>query len=200
MAKGVNYIADEQRDTILFQSIIYRKTQGQIAKETGFSQSAVSRTLAFYWAVNERNWEKLVQIYTSYIDRTIDPKECSLLCWAAKANQTEIPADVLDELRPKKVEEPKAETQMEELAKAEPTNANIPVDKIIEQNEQILACLRALVDGLPQTLTAVQYIDKRIKDEFAGNFGPLMGYVKSINENLVGVKCNTRLLKNLEVR
>ena len=200
MAKGVNFIADEQRDTILFQSIIYRKTQGQIAKETGLSQSAVSRTLSFYWAVNERNWEKLAQIYTSYIDRTIDPKECSLLCWAAKANQTEIPADVLDELRPKKVEEPKAETQVEELAKAEPTNANIPVNKIIEQNEQILACLRALVDGLPQTLTAVQYIDKRIKDEFAGNFGPLMGYVKSINENLVGVKCNTRLLKNLEVR
>lgn len=197
MSRTNKALTDEQRDYILVQSLIYRKSQSQISKETGISQSVISANLAFYWALNDENWEKLAQIYAGYYaGRDTQPEDSSLLNWAANANRKKIPADVLDELRPKKSEA--ALPNVPVIVKTEPTSDSTSVDKIAEQNEQILACLRALVDGMPQILTAIQYLDKLIKDEFTGNFDPLMGTVKNINENLVGVKCNTRYLKYLE--
>ena len=192
MAKPSTSLTSEQRDSILLRSVVYHMTQAEISKSTGFSSATISRTLGFYWAVKEKNWEKLAQLYCDHHYNLCQPENVGILQWAEKASGVKIPTDVLDCLR----------TTKEKTAPKEPKAAEKPtadkIDRIIEQNDQILSCLRAITDGMPQILTAISYLDKRVKDESKANFEPLMGYIKTINENLVGVKCNTRLLKNLE--
>lgn len=190
MAKNT-LLKDSDRDFILMASVIYRKSITNIARETGFSMDAVSRTINCYELVNAEKWDALAAKCSTRVFSK------SLLAWAEKANQKKVPQDVLDMIFPKP-EPPKEEPAKEKPPKPDAPKAEPSLDKLIEQNEQIISCLRALADGMPQILTAISYIDKRIKDEFHGNFDPLMGYVKTINENLVGVKCNTRLLKKLE--
>ena len=168
-------ITNETRDAILMASVIYRKTPNQIAKEIGVSYDTVSRTILCYEIVKAGKWDTLAAKCNS---RILTP---AYLAWAEKATQTKIPQDEWDICFPK-----------EEVEKT-PERPKAP-DAVLEQLVKIHAVLSAIEADLPQILTALTYLSKTFKEVTNANADPMMQMLKTANENLVGIKCNTRKL------
>lgn len=178
MGRGKD-ITNETRDAILMASVIYRKTPTRIAEENGISTDTASRTILCYELVKAGKWDTLAAKCNA---RILTP---AYLTWAEKATQTKIPQDVWDICFPKeKVEET-------------PETPKAP-DAVLEQLGKIHAVLAAIEADLPQILTALTYLSKTVKETVNANADPVMSMLKAANENLVGIKCNTRALRNTE--
>jgi len=178
MGRGKD-ITNETRDAILMASVIYRKTPSRIAEENGISTETASRTILCYELVKAGKWDTLAAKCNA---RILTP---AYLTWAEKATQTKIPQDVWDICFPKeKVEET-------------PETPKAP-DTVLEQLVKIHAVLAAIEADLPQILTALTYLSKTVKETVNANADPVMSMLKAANENLVGIKCNTRALRNTE--
>lgn len=175
MAKNT-LITDKQRDEILTQSVIYRKTPKEIAAAIGLSYDTVRRTVMAYEMVKGHDWEKLTAKANT---RDISD---DYIRWAEHATQTKVPQDVMDIAFPK----PKS------VISAEPPKAEVKTSP--ETSEKILAVLQAIEADLPQILTALTYLSKTFKEVVNANADPMMQMLKTANENLVGIKCNTRKL------
>lgn len=180
MGRGKD-ITNETRDAILMASVIYRKTPSRIAEENGISTDTASRTILCYELVKAGKWDTLAAKCNS---RILTP---AYLAWAEKATQTKIPQDVWDICFPKEAEPAPA-------TKEEPKNP----DTVLEQLVKIHAVLVAIEADLPQILTALTYLSKTVKETVNANADPVMSMLKAANENLVGIKCNTRALRNTE--
>lgn len=179
MGRGKD-ITNETRDAILMASVIYRKTPSRIAEEIGISTDTVSRTILCYELVKAGKWDTLAAKCNS---RILTP---AYLAWAENATQTKIPKDVWDICFPK-----------EEAGNPPPETPKTP-DAVLEQLGKIHAVLTAIEADLPQILTALTYLSKTVKETVNANADPVMSMLKAANENLVGIKCNTRALRNTE--
>lgn len=181
MGRGKD-ITNETRDAILMASVIYRKSPTRIAEENGISTDTVSRTLLCYEMVKAGKWDTLAAKCNF---RILTP---AYLAWAEKATQTKIPQDVWNICFPK-----------EESGNPTPETPKAP-DAVLEQLVKIHAVLAAIEADLPQILTALTYLSKTVKETVNANADPVMSMLKAANENLVGIKCNTRALRNTEVK
>lgn len=180
MGRGKD-ITNETRDAILMASVIYRKSPTRIAEENGISNDTVSRTIMCYELVKAGKWDTLAAKCNS---RILTP---AYLSWAEKATQTKIPQDVWNICFPKEEVEKTPETPK-------------ATDAVLEQLVKIHAVLAAIEADLPQILTALTYLSKTVKETVNANADPVMSMLKAANENLVGIKCNTRALRNTEFK
>lgn len=86
-------IFDDQRDEILTRVLAFRESNKDVSDAMGISAAVISRSVATFRAVQDKDWQELKRLYES------STPGIATLEWAARRARVEIPDDVFAECK-----------------------------------------------------------------------------------------------------
>ena len=177
-------ISNDERDKILMYHLVYEMNASDIGKTIGRSGQAANAVLRVYFAVKDKDWDSLATAFKS------NSTGVDTITWAEKVTKNIVPKNVMDAItKPPAI---KPEPEKAPASQNPAPDVETKLDTIIAQNQVIVANIKALEQDMPQMLTAITYLSKTLKETVTQQFDRLMPYVKTIDESLKTIKCNTR--------
>lgn len=177
-------ISNDERDKILMYHLVYEMNASDIGKTIGRSGQAANAVLRVYFAVKDKDWDSLTTAFKS------NSTGVDTITWAEKVTKNIVPKNVMDAITKPPVIKPEPEKAPTPQNPA--PDVETKLDTIIAQNQVIVANIKALEQDMPQMLTAITYLSKTLKETATQQFDRLMPYIKTIDESLKTIKCNTR--------